>query len=288
MEPTATIETGPAADPDVTRYVIVEMNSSQYGFPTGSTVELMSSSAATVTRVPKSPRFVRGVINHRGSIIPVVDTRSLLGLPTAAQQASELINLLDKRTKDHENWMDTLEASVRNGTPFTQQTDHNLCAFGRWYNEITGDARKMQMLARYGQSVRVAMVEMDAPHKRIHALAEELLSLCEDGKREKAIERLEHERATTFTLLRTLMGRVSSAVKAGFQPMLVITERGERKVAFEVDAVHTVKDCAESDIDALPETATGAEFMTGLVHQPDGGYILICDLEQMYEQASPT
>src|ERR1700737_915448 len=37
----------------------------------------------TVTRVPRAPSFVEGVINLRGKVIPVVDLRRRFGLPTA-------------------------------------------------------------------------------------------------------------------------------------------------------------------------------------------------------------
>jgi len=271
----------------VTRYVIVEMNASSYGFPTDSTIELMSSSAAAVTRVPKSPRYVRGVINHRGSIIPVVDTRALLGLPTAKRQAEKLCELLAEREREHIAWLDALEHSIRTGEPFEKETDPSRCAFGRWYKETTSDPRKMQTLARYDQSVRAAILDMDAPHKRIHRLAETLLALRADGKTDEAIERLNNERGTTLEELRTLFNRVTRAVSKGFRSMLVISELGDRRAAFEVDAVHSVKDCAEDDIEPLPDTATGSEFMRGLVHQPDGTYVLICDLARMYELACP-
>lgn len=35
-----------------------------------------------VTRVPKSPPFVEGVINLRGEIVPIIDLRKRFGLPT--------------------------------------------------------------------------------------------------------------------------------------------------------------------------------------------------------------
>lgn len=43
-----------------------------------ATVEVVLE-MATVTRVPNSPAHVRGVINHRGSVVPVVDLRVLFG-----------------------------------------------------------------------------------------------------------------------------------------------------------------------------------------------------------------
>jgi purine-binding chemotaxis protein CheW len=36
-----------------------------------------------ITRVPKSPEFMRGVINLRGSVLPVIDTRYKFGMSTA-------------------------------------------------------------------------------------------------------------------------------------------------------------------------------------------------------------
>ena len=37
-----------------------------------------------ITRVPKSKDFVLGVINLRGDIIPVIDTRKIIGIPPKA------------------------------------------------------------------------------------------------------------------------------------------------------------------------------------------------------------
>lgn len=36
-----------------------------------------------ITKVPRSPDFVEGVINLRGKVIPVIDLRKRFGLPTA-------------------------------------------------------------------------------------------------------------------------------------------------------------------------------------------------------------
>jgi purine-binding chemotaxis protein CheW len=35
-----------------------------------------------VTRVPRMPGFLRGVINLRGSVVPVIDLRLILGMPS--------------------------------------------------------------------------------------------------------------------------------------------------------------------------------------------------------------
>jgi purine-binding chemotaxis protein CheW len=46
----------------------------------------------TVTRVPRAPAFVDGVINLRGKVIPVVDMRRRFGLPSAEHtRASRIV-----------------------------------------------------------------------------------------------------------------------------------------------------------------------------------------------------
>jgi chemotaxis signal transduction protein len=64
--------------------------------------------------------------------------------------------------------------------------------------------------------------------------------------------------------------------------MMVITEHEGKKLGLIVDAVHSVFDCDESQIDVLPDSTANAEFLHGLVHQPDGSYILIANIEQIY------
>jgi purine-binding chemotaxis protein CheW len=44
-----------------------------------------------ITRVPRTPAFVRGVINLRGKVIPIVDLRAKFGMPTAAEEAETCI-----------------------------------------------------------------------------------------------------------------------------------------------------------------------------------------------------
>lgn len=56
-----------------------------------SSVEVVLEMAA-ITRVPRCPPHLRGVINHRGSVVPVVDLRAVFGSePTALAAGSSVI-----------------------------------------------------------------------------------------------------------------------------------------------------------------------------------------------------
>ena len=46
----------------------------------------------TITRLPRVPHYVRGIINLRGQIIPVIDIRLRLGKPEANENCIMVIN----------------------------------------------------------------------------------------------------------------------------------------------------------------------------------------------------
>jgi purine-binding chemotaxis protein CheW len=48
----------------------------------------------TITRVPKTPDFIKGVINLRGDIIPVMDLRAKFNLPIAEETEETRIIIL--------------------------------------------------------------------------------------------------------------------------------------------------------------------------------------------------
>ena len=46
----------------------------------------------TITRLPRVPHYVRGIINLRGQIIPVIDIRLRLGKPQAEESCIMVVN----------------------------------------------------------------------------------------------------------------------------------------------------------------------------------------------------
>ena len=68
------------ATDDDTQVVIFRLGAEEFGVPIMSVQEIVRV-PETLTRVPRTPAFVEGVINLRGTVLPVIDQRSRLGLP---------------------------------------------------------------------------------------------------------------------------------------------------------------------------------------------------------------
>ena len=63
------------------KYMTFKLAEEAYGFEILKVRELIG--LMQITRVPRMPDFLRGVINLRGKVIPVIDMRLKFGMPTA-------------------------------------------------------------------------------------------------------------------------------------------------------------------------------------------------------------
>jgi len=65
----------------------------EYGLPILAVREIIG--LIDVTPLPQTPAYVKGVINLRGKIIPVIELRSKFGLPTVAYTAETCILVVE-------------------------------------------------------------------------------------------------------------------------------------------------------------------------------------------------
>jgi purine-binding chemotaxis protein CheW len=70
-----------APDGEERQLVVFQLGSELYGVEIARVHEIIR--LQPVTRVPRAPAFVEGVINLRGKVIPVIDLRRRFGLPSA-------------------------------------------------------------------------------------------------------------------------------------------------------------------------------------------------------------
>ena len=78
--PMASDTTTRGSDQDDVQVVIFRLGAEEFGVPIMSVQEIVRV-PEVLTRVPRTPAFVEGVINLRGTVLPVLDQRTRLGLP---------------------------------------------------------------------------------------------------------------------------------------------------------------------------------------------------------------
>ena len=81
-----------------TQLVVFDLASEFYGVDIGDVREIIRMQS--ITRVPGAPPFVEGVINLRGSVVPVVDLRKRLALTINEQTQESRIVVVDIAGRD--------------------------------------------------------------------------------------------------------------------------------------------------------------------------------------------
>ena len=79
MEPVGALSSQPATAADGPQYLTFRLGAEEYGVEILKVQEIKSYSP--ITPVPNTPRAVKGVMNLRRRIIPVVDLRLKFGMP---------------------------------------------------------------------------------------------------------------------------------------------------------------------------------------------------------------
>lgn len=195
-----------------------------------------------VVAVPKTPNYVKGVINLRGQVIPVIDLRLRMGMASLVDESEDLVRLLDQREQDHKNWIAELESSVRDRREFKLATDPHKCAFGKWYDNFKTDNR---ILAS-------CLTKFDAPHQKIHAIAIKVKKMEEEKDFDSAYEIINQTKEGELAEMIRLFAEVRSLLRESNREIALVLEWKERTMAVGVDSVETVEKLSESNIEEMP------------------------------------
>jgi chemotaxis signal transduction protein len=224
-------------------WVILKLEHELYGIaaPHVQTMVAMPD----ITYVPHQASWNRGVINLRGQIIPLIDLRLRLGMPSFITKIEGLIDMVREREKDHLNWLTELESSVREKREFKLTTDPHKCKFGQWY-----DNYKPVTLTE-----RQLFQEFDAPHRRIHGLAEKVRRLITENKADQALSMIEKTRDGDFAVMRNLFGKflVLMQEQVRTEIALVLANQDQKLVAVAVDAIESVEMLADGSVEDMPQ-----------------------------------
>ncbi|MEW6262210.1 MAG: chemotaxis protein CheW [Thermodesulfobacteriota bacterium] len=199
-----------------------------------------------VVEMPGVPDYVRGVINLRGKVIPVLDLRRRMGMRSLMTEVEDLILLLNQREQDHINWLTELEASVRDHREFKLTTDPHQCAFGRWYDNYSTDNR----------TLAISLKKFDAPHKKIHGIAVKIKEFESSGDFDSAINIIQQTRENELAEMVNLFAEVRLLIQESNREIALVLEWKDNVIAGAVDSVETVEKLKVDEIVDLPGLAS--------------------------------
>ena len=222
-------------------WVIFHLMVDRYGVSANYVKEMVAM--PTISAVPKLPRHFRGVMNLRGKVIPVIDLRIKLGMVPHQSEIDDLIAMLSQREQDHKNWIETLEASVRDREPFSLATDPHKCAFGMWYDTFT----------TRNHLLRSCLEKFDTPHKRIHAIAQRVKQFEEQHNFDAAFELINQTKKNELSEMTQLFDRTRNLLLDTAREIALVIESDHNAMAVAVDSVEAIEKLSDSTIENLPD-----------------------------------
>ena len=229
------------------------------------------------TGVPNAPPHIRGVINLRGKVMPVIDLRMKLGMQSQIDEIDGLVSLLKQREQDHKNWIAELELSVKEKRPFNLATDPHKCAFGQWYDTFKTDNK---MLAR-------CLIKFDTPHKTIHAIASRVKKHEQNKAFDDAFALINRTRDNELAQMVDLFAEARKLLKEGNREIAIILEYQTTLSAIAVDSIETIEKISPARINDMPSTLCTArnDFISGIGRrETDNGIVQLIRSEKIIEK----
>jgi purine-binding chemotaxis protein CheW len=96
---------------EINQYLTFTLGKEDFALDIGKVREVLDYT--TITKVPRMPEFLRGVINLRGNVVPVIDLRYKLGMGTVKQTVDTCIVIVEIMIDDEMTHMGALADSVK-------------------------------------------------------------------------------------------------------------------------------------------------------------------------------
>jgi purine-binding chemotaxis protein CheW len=110
------------------QYLTFQMSEDEYAVGIPHVREIIEYGA--VTRVPKAPAWIRGVINVRGSVVPVVDLAVKFGVAARPVTKTTCIIILEIKLDGEDSIMGIIADAVNEVTSFAEEDIAETPSFG--------------------------------------------------------------------------------------------------------------------------------------------------------------
>lgn len=233
------------------KYLSFSINTTKYAVPVNFISESIQYSH--ITRIPRMPDYVLGVMNLRGKIVPVMDTRIRMGLPSRKAERKELLETMKKREMDHRHWLSTLENEVALGKKITVQRDPTKCEFGKWYGPFLEELLHREKNGYIDNALINTLKAFDEPHKVIHDLARKSDELLQAGRKKEAIDLLERARNNELAKLIKLFNTLYTVIEdQERRDIVVIIQKEDYLFGITVDTIDSTIEIESLDKAPVP------------------------------------
>lgn len=189
----------------------------------------------------------------QGNPFPYYSLWNLLGLKSEYLEYEEMHPMLAQRRQDHLDWMNALEDTIQNGTPFSKARNPHECAFGKWYYNYRAKNLRLSLL----------LSQFEQPHAEIHRLADRLLGMVEAGQKGAALQIFQETKKTTLAELFELFEATQAIISELQRRIAIVLVNGNDACVLGADGVVDIVTTSEDRI--KPSGGVGTAALSSLI-----------------------
>ncbi|MEG3006954.1 MAG: chemotaxis protein CheW [Oscillospiraceae bacterium] len=215
-------------------WLLFKLNEQVFAINSGN-IETIFQLDQTISPMPDMPTCVRGIINLRGKIVPLVELRIVLGMNSFSVEQEEFDNMLELRKQDHIHWVNELKSSLEENRDFTLSTDPHQCAFGKWYDNYKTN----------NQTIQYHLNKINDPHTMLHQSAVSAINCKQAKDKGEQIncikDVVEKETMESMGEVISLLDETKDMFKESIKEMCIVLNQDERRLGLIVDEVIAVE-----------------------------------------------
>lgn len=256
------------------QWIVVRLQEQLFAVPSATVREMLAM--PEMRSVPRVPSHIRGLMNLRGRVMPLVDLRLRLCIDSSASEGDVLIETIRAREEEHRNWASELETSIRERREFKLTTDPHKCAFGCWY-----DTYKTSNIA-----LAAVLRKFEDPHGALHAAGAEVIHHAAHQRWDEATRLADRVRDIDLPHLVRLFTDLRTAIQDSHRETAVVLEGGGTVYAVSVDAVESVEQLKPGTIEPVPTAAASCDGLISAVARrlKNDGIVMLLDTDRVLDE----
>lgn len=218
--------------------VTFKLGEEEFGMEISAVREILK--VGEITAVPNVPRYVRGIRNIRDMVLPIIDLRKVIHMPSLEEEAQEMAVRLKATLLE---WLDGLKKALDQGVMFHGSPDPKFCSLG-------------QLLERQEKKfadIRQLRQGLDADHVRLHEMATDMIEwLATDRETARGIFNEDIAPQSQKLLIRFQELEKELVKKTERERRILVVELGRTQAGLMVDRVTQVFRLPKNLIDTTP------------------------------------
>jgi purine-binding chemotaxis protein CheW len=214
----------------------------EYAFDIAKVREILR--VTDITEVPNVPEYVRGLFTIRNQLMPILDLRRLLGIPTLV---SEHHKTIESGIDRHRSWAESVTHAVESGAHFTGSTDPRKTSFGKWLDQYSTSSIDIETALKTLKRCRGDL--FDAARRALE---------LKGTSKETALSILDKEAQPLLKTTVDSLSELKSVIEAHISEdqRVMVVEADTMNIGYLVDCVDEVIRIPKSVIDETPAIAS--------------------------------